>query len=410
MRKEILRVEKKYGYKTILKWMLLFSIILGLCFEAGESWKNACYRNYFMILLNKSLNRTDQSMPRINQTESLIQYSGFGDLSETRRYAYLTLLAIKRGNMQVVDELLVSDSRYNNKSLEENVAWLAVANALLGQDDFEHWFALVGKLSPPGYVYLSCAKRMQVAGQIKVAEKCYREAINLLPDRVDIHRQFADFLVFYKKDMSEAVAEYEVIVSLEPSVDNIIGLAEHYRLAERPDDALRALQAIPSNNSNQQDRVTVERALAIDAKGNSAQALQILEQAHQIYPCSVWVLDSLANKYNQMGRIDDALSAAYMEIDCDPNWVWGYWRLTRILLAHNRPAEAKEYLEKMLTMKIQGERIEFLTLVELGTVYVQMGYKDRALQAFCQAQKINSWKERIDYISQEISQLGMCPK
>lgn len=393
-------------------WRILLQAITagGLLLSVGGSWGVVAQRNWVMIYVSKGVMGSAHAASYLSKAERLLGRPQFAGLADSRRFAYLALLAMARGDWRAVGQL-VPRALSSPRGPDRDLAMMAngVVRALEEKSDFEPWFSIWEQLeiSDPSW-YLVAARRLEARGLLQPAEVFYRQAVALAPASVEAHSALASFLELYRHDLAGTISQLEIIVELDPTPENMLALASRLTQVGRLDEAVGLTKEVQTQFPDYDDEsLPIELARIALLQGDPEGAVRILEFARQRFPNSAKVWQRLAATYEAVGRTGEALSAARRAIVLNPEVHWGYRQLTDILLAHNRWAEAEPYLKKVVVLE-KGNLAGVVSLIDLGTVYVHLGRNDLALRSFCQARELNRWGKRAEYTEQQIEALGGC--
>jgi len=406
---------KRLGHNQVLarghrNWPFPLSVIVvcTLFLSTTVAWGAAAERNQGMIYAVKGLVGSARAAFYLSTAEHVLGQSQFAGGDDFRRLAYLAELAIVGGDWELAEQL-VSRTVSSPKDRGWELALLVTALAWEREGDFGRCSSVLEwSQIPDPHCHLLGAKKLEYDAQLDQAETLYYRAVELAPANAQARRALASFLEEYRHDRAAAVLQHEIAVELDPTPENMLALARWYTTDGRFDEAVGLIDRVQIQFPGSDENSAIERWRIVHVQGDHEGALRTLELAHRRFPDSPRIWQRLAETYEAMGRTEDALSAAQQAIVLDPEWIWAYWRMAQILLAHNRPAEAATYLDRMLEFNIWGSRMEVLSLIDLGTAYLQMGRSDLALRSFCQAQDLNRWGERTVYIEQQIQALGEC--
>jgi Flp pilus assembly protein TadD len=366
-------------------------------------------RNLGLVYLNKGLAGSAQATSYLDTAKRVFESIRFPGQADARRIGYLALLATTKGDTSYADQL-VAQALSSPQVQERDVFLVAVAIARIRQGAFDQGLGLLERLKvTTPYWHLTAARDAESSGQLERAGGYYRRAIALAPANVESHRAFATFLELYRRDWASALAQHKIVADLEPTPENLLVLARRHRVVGNYNEAVRLINQVQLQFPDYREVSGVELARVALVRGDWDIALRTLVAVRQEFPDSAQVWELLAATYETLGRTEDAFDAARRSISLDPGWMWGHWRMAQLLLAHKRPSEAVTYLQRMLTLdSVRGDRMEVQALISLGDAYNQMTRPDLARGAFCQAQQLNRWGERAEYIAQQINALEGC--
>lgn len=410
MRLNSVVIECWQGARQNWRSLLLAIIAGGLLLSTMGTWRVLAERNLGMIYVSKGVMGSAHAAPYLSKAERVFGRPQFAGLADSRRLAYLALLAMARGDWRAVGQL-VPRALSSPREPDRDLAMMAngVVRALEQEGDFEPWFSIWEQLqiSDPS-CYLAAARRLEAKGLLQQAEAFYRQAVALAPANVEAHSALASFLELYRHDLAGTISQLEIIVKLDPTPENMLALANRLTQIGHFDEAVGLIREVQTRYPDYDDEsLAIELALIALSQGDPEGAVRTLELARQRFPDSARIWQRLAATYEAVGRTEQALSAARRAIVLSPEAHWGYRQLTDILLAHNRWAEAEPYLKKAVELE-KGNLPGVVSLIDLGTVYVHMGRNDLALRSFCQAQELNRWGKRAQYTEQQIEALGGC--
>ena len=202
-------------------WIPLQAIVAGgLLLGMMGAWEVAAERNLGMICVSKGVLGSAHEAPYLSKAERALADPHFAGLADSRRLAYLALLAMARGDWRAAGQLApraLSSPGVRNR----DVAIMAngVVRALEEGGDFERWLPIWEQLqlSDPSW-YVAAARRLEVRGLVEQAEVFYRRAVALAPANVEAHSALASFLELYRQDLAGAISHYETIVELDPTL------------------------------------------------------------------------------------------------------------------------------------------------------------------------------------------------
>jgi tetratricopeptide (TPR) repeat protein len=402
--------------KRLKTHFFLYYIIIVLFLFLG--WRflltvpQAATRNSVIRMLVKGLVQPSENM-NLEPFIKKIKINPVSGFSEARQAGLLALAALvdSDGNSlnKQISILLVMP-----QSFDRDISLLAICRGLSQRGDIVKLASLVDSLlridfSPPGGWYVQATTMLISAGRLDEADRLYRRAIDNYPEDVSLRKAYENFLLYYLHDAQAVLAQFEVIAKLEPNPDNLLALAQRYIWVHRYGDADATLEQVRHAYPLYAEQVAYLSAETLSYQGDYVGAVSLLERALQDFPYSISLWEMLSSTFSDQGRPEDALQAAQKSIGLAPTRVYGYYQAASVLLKYQRPAEAMPYLNQVLAHSAQGDRMEVVALIDLGTAYMQIGRDDLALQSFCQAQPLNTWQERVDYVVSSIKQLGGCP-
>jgi tetratricopeptide (TPR) repeat protein len=397
----------------VRSWQVLwvFAGVILVCFGSGNI-RLALHNNQGMILLSRELLDSVQ-YPRLQSfLKNMPGEGGFIGWSDSRRYGTWALLLIKQGDLHQADEW-IARALTATRDPRGDLTLVSIIHTLQSRGDFVRWYSIFQQTGIEDKSwrltgYLKAANEFETAGQLDDAEVALRRAIAVDPSSVNAHSELATFLEFYRRDLPGAISEMETLVQLDPAPERVIALAARYRYVGRYNEALKLLEQVQSQSGGYEQQVAIELGWIKLESGDPQGALNDLESALKSFPNSAELWDVLAHVYVALGRLDDSLRAGKHAIALDPNYIWSYIFVAQNLLNRNELLDAEMYFQKAVVLS-QGDRTQVIALSGLGDVYMQMKQPDRAVESFCQAERINRWGESEDYIKKQIQSLGGCP-
>lgn len=163
--------------------------------------------------------------------------------------------------------------------------------------------------------------------------KEYDEAIREYDKAIDLNRNY--FVAYNNRgaakswlnQMREAIADYDKAIELHPHYAKAYeNRAKAYSAlnedAKAQADFRRAEKIISSNKGG--DKI-IEEALALDKNGNFYKALELFNQAAELYPDNEFIFVNRGNIYNDRVRDYEAAIADYNKsLEINPKFSWAY--------------------------------------------------------------------------------------
>jgi serine/threonine protein kinase/Tfp pilus assembly protein PilF len=142
-------------------------------------------------------------------------------------------------------------------------------------------------------------------GQWEAAEKSFREAIRLNPNRSDTYIQFADWLLEPVGRMADAIEELRRAEKLDPlSTDVKHNLATALMAVGRYDEAAAIIKKLLDNSNSNQNSAIRSARLRL-GQGRVIEAIQFLEN-YMVLANNPLVRGWLGNAYARSGRREEA--------------------------------------------------------------------------------------------------------
>jgi tetratricopeptide (TPR) repeat protein len=235
----------------------------------------------------------------------------------------------------------------------------------------------------------------QNSGQLDVAERRYREALALAPDRPSILNNLATVLQ-QQGQFAESRDYCERLLALNPADAGawmISGNAQAglKRWPEAVAGYDRALALAPGHALT-----LTNRGRALAALGRHAEALADLEHALQVAPGLAEALVNRGNVLADLQRHDEAIADYRNVLATDPGNAGVLGNLGSALAAQGRHAEALEYLDRAL--QIDPDQAE--VLINRGSVLTELGRHAEAIAGCRRALALDPDNARF------LSQLG----
>lgn len=253
------------------------------------------------------------------------------------------------------------------------------------------------------------AQSLERNGHWEQAEEIYKIIITQQPNQVDARLALAEYM-YLNGNKQEAAEQYEIINSLDPTSAGFYRLLQAYRLSGQIDKALKvakeALELFPDD-----PWLKYEMAEIILLRTGEKEAINFLQGHINQDPTNARLRYILCRVYDEIDQAENAVNACKQSVLMDENYMPAYYWLSQMLLQQDRAQEALEYANVLLLSEnIFGTRLEFLTYLNLGDIYSQLGETEQALSAYCKALKLNRWPDKTEYLNYQLSNIGRsCP-
>jgi tetratricopeptide (TPR) repeat protein len=227
--------------------------------------------------------------------------------------------------------------------------------------------------------YVGLGNFYRVIAQEVDAEKALKRALDVDPKNVPAHEAIASLYVEWGK-AAQAEPYLKSLVSLSPTTEARLALADFYSSVGRQDDAIKTLQdmsADPKQFATAQTRI----ALIEYEAGRRQHALEIVDAVLAKEPRRVPALTMKARLLLADGNAPEALALAKRAVDIDPRYALGHLTLGRILLARNDIENARRAFNDTL----EQDPDSLPAQLELIEIHRGRGELDTALQFADQA-------------------------
>ena len=238
---------------------------------------------------------------------------------------------------------------------------------------------------------LTAVAKLQVrAGALEAAEANFRKALEQQPDSVAARLELAALLTFQHR-YDHAASEIDLVLSKEPDSLTAIAQLGDIRLAQgRAGEAIDLYRRAQTRSEQPELMVKLHRALV--RAGRAEQALEELQAWNEVRPDSPSVMLVLADRLQQKGDNEAALSLYLRLADLQPQSAIVHNNLANLLM----PVDA----ERALAAAMRAHELapdNAAVLDTLGWVLVQLGDLERGLIHLREAVIRNSRSPTLRY-------------
>ena len=253
---------------------------------------------------------------------------------------------------------------------------------------------MINEMTPIASCLMTAAEQLLAAGKLDQAQYCYRQALQLAPDSVDLHLKLGNVLQQLAQ-YAEAIASYQKVIELEPDFwEGYHCLGDTLRHQQQWHSAIEAYrQAIALNP---------EFCWSHYHLGSSLFQLELYAEAANCYQQAIALKSEfwqgyhgLADSYKRLAQLPAAIEAYQQAIQFKPDFFWSHYNLGIIYLEQEQWSEAIATLEQ--AQKIDPHYAPLA--VQLGKALHQQGnrYLDQARTYYHQA--IARQPQQLDLLS-----------
>ncbi|HKA39088.1 MAG TPA: tetratricopeptide repeat protein [Burkholderiales bacterium] len=222
---------------------------------------------------------------------------------------------------------------------------------------------------------------LQERGDLEQAERLYREALALAPERPSVMNNLATVCLALEKP-SEARVLCERVLELNPHDETaLLNLGNcHGRLGSAR-DALHWYDRALSINPRYGDALN-NRGNALLELGRAGEALASFDSALAINPGHAEALNNRGNALQELGRAQEALASYDLALAAVPGYAEAHYNRGRTLLELKRAADALASFDRALGVRpgyLQALSSRGIALLELGRPAQALASFDRAL-------------------------------
>jgi tetratricopeptide (TPR) repeat protein len=163
----------------------------------------------------------------------------------------------------------------------------------------------------------------------------------------------------------QAITSFRKVLSRDPNhFEAQYNLALSYLNLQRYGKAVKEFKrAISLNQKNPHSYANI--AIAYEAMGNDQEALNSLSSAVRLDPQNINIRMNLATMYMNLDRYDRAIREYREVIAINGRYIEAYTNLAKTLIAKNRIAEAKKYLQEASSVAPNNAETHY----QLGNIY-----------------------------------------
>jgi protein O-GlcNAc transferase len=225
------------------------------------------------------------------------------------------------------------------------------------------------------------ALALQQKGDLERAERLYREALLLAPERPSVMNNLATVCIALKK-YTDARLLCERLLEIDPEDETaLLNLGNCQLKSISAEDALRTYDRVLG--------IKPDHADALNNRGNALlelkrpdEALASFDRALAIRPGDAEALNNRGNALLELSRPDDALASYHRALAAKPQYVEALYNLGGALLELKRPHEALAALERALSVSpghADALSNRGIALLQLGRAEEALASYDRAL-------------------------------
>jgi len=235
---------------------------------------------------------------------------------------------------------------------------------------------------------LAAAVRHHQAGRLTEAEALYRQVLAAEPDHLAAGVNLGHLLLAAERP-DEAIACFDRVLDLAPAQpDALYGRGAAHAALERLERAeadFRALLAARPDHAAALNRL----GGVLIRQARMAEAIDLLEGAHQRHPDNADLLANLASAHEAQNDLEAAVAAARKAQGLSPDAPGPRLLLARLDHRRGRLAEARGGLEEALALPLDDQR-RSEALFELGQVLDRQGSAHAAYRAFDEANALHA--------------------
>jgi tetratricopeptide (TPR) repeat protein len=235
---------------------------------------------------------------------------------------------------------------------------------------------------------LAAAVRHHQAGRAKEAEALYRQVLAAEPDHLAAGVNLGHLLLAAGRP-DEAIACFDRVLDLAPAQpDALFGRGGAHAALERFDRAEADFRALLADRPGHAAALNRLGGVLI-RQARMAEAIDLLEGAHERHPDNADLLANLASAYEAQSDLEAAAKAARNAQKLRPDAPGPRLLLARLDLRSGRLTEARRGLEDVLALPLDDQR-RCEALFELGQVLDRMGDAEAAYRAFLEANALHA--------------------
>jgi tetratricopeptide (TPR) repeat protein len=225
------------------------------------------------------------------------------------------------------------------------------------------------------------------ANRLGEATQLTYDLLQVAPDFVDAHRLYIDLLGAQGRS-EDALHFYRLALDANPN-----DAAAHYLYGRSTNNPTTAEEEFREALALDPAFAWAHHGLgaALAMRGQTDAAIASFERAIELQPSLAEAHSHLANLYLTLEREDDALAAYRRAIEVAPEEADAYFYLGAYLAHHERVDEARELLEEAARLDGNNPMI----YLELGSVYIALGFGPEALSAFDEGLKLDPRDEYL---------------
>jgi tetratricopeptide (TPR) repeat protein len=201
-------------------------------------------------------------------------------------------------------------------------------------------------ISEEAYQYFQEGEKLANDGLYEEAIEKFKEVLKLEPELVQA-REWLAFCYMQIGENSLAITQYEKIVKISPTVDNLVNLGLAYYEVGNYDDAVNTLNKAVKKDPGHFNALN-NLGLALKKNGDIDGAVKYLEMAVESEPNSARGHNNLGTAYKDAGEYELAKEHYFKALELDPGLNEVYYNIAIIYKFENNTDKIAEYFVKYL--------------------------------------------------------------